>query len=179
MVQVLPGTHDMRQQRATALEDAPDGVLLMRRKISVAEGGAHHSGQGQMRTVEIAEPNVVESEVVFLRQPLGAFAIFPNPIAKAILQLLLLLSGGNRLRLIYGAVAVRVLVVGCRRAPIQRLLDQLGRTEAGSTVGRRVVDDVLCAVVEFDRPGRDGLGVSDFHACAAHIQQLGNEVADV
>ena len=99
----------------------------------------------------------------------GAFAIFPNPIAKAILQLLLLLSRGNRFRLIYDAVAVRVLIVGCRCAPIQRLLDQLGRTEAGGAVGRSVVDDVLCAVVELDCPGRDRLGVSDFHARAGHI----------
>jgi hypothetical protein len=88
----LARSHDMRQQWAAALEDAPDCVLLMRREISVAEGGAHHSGQGQMRAIEIAEPNVVESEVVLLRQPRRAFAIFPNPIAKAILQLLLLLS---------------------------------------------------------------------------------------
>ena len=114
----LARSHDMRQQWAAALEDAPDGVLLMRREISVAEGGAHHSGQGQMRTVEIPEPDVVESEVVFLRQPRGAFAIFPNPIAKTILQLLLLLSRGNCFRLIYGPAAVLVLVVGCRRAPI-------------------------------------------------------------
>ena len=99
-----------------------------------------------------------------------AFAIFPNPIAKAILQLLLLLARGDGLRLIYGAVPVLVLVVGRGRAPIQRLLDQLGRTEAGGTVGRSVVHDVLRAVVEFDRPGRDGLGVSDFHARAGHIQ---------
>ena len=42
----LARSHDMRQQWTTALEDAPDGVLLMRREISVAEGGAHHSGQG-------------------------------------------------------------------------------------------------------------------------------------
>ena len=45
-----------------------------------------------MRAVEIPEPDVVEPEVVLLRQPRGAFAIFPNPIAKTILQLLLLLA---------------------------------------------------------------------------------------
>ena len=123
-----------------------------------------------MRTVKIAEPNVVEAKVVLFGEPLGTFAIFPNPIAKAILQLLLLLARGNCFRLIYDAVSVRVLIVGCRCAPIQRLLDQLGRTEAGGAVGRSVVNDELCAVVEFDCPGRDGLGVSDFHACAGHIQ---------
>ena len=42
----LARSHDMRQQRATALQDAPDSVLLMRRKIPVAKGGTHHTGQG-------------------------------------------------------------------------------------------------------------------------------------
>src|ERR1700684_2728996 len=119
-----------------------------------------------MGAVEVPEPNVVESEVVFLREPRCTFAIFPDPIAKAILQLLLLLSGSNRLRLIYDTVPVRVLIISGRRTPIQRLLDQLGRTEAGGTVGRRIVHDELRAVVEFNRPCGDGLGVSDFHARA-------------
>src|SRR5260370_35722720 len=113
-----------------------------------------------MRAIEIAEPKVVKPEVVLLSQPRRAFAIFPNPIAKAILQLLLFLSGGNCFRLIYDAVSVRVLIVGCRRAPVQRLFDQLGRTEAGGTVGRSVVHDKLWAVVEFNRHCCDGLGGS-------------------
>ena len=122
-----------------------------------------------MRTVEIPEPNIVESEIVLFRQPLGAFPIFPDPIAKAILQLLLLFARGNCFRLIYDAVSIRVLIVGCRCPAIQRLLDQLGRTEAGGAVSRSVVNDELRAVVELDGPGRDGFGVSDFHACAGHI----------
>ena len=76
-----------------------------------------------MRTVEIPEPNVVESKVVLFCQPLGAFPIFPNPIAKAILQLLLFFARSNGLRLIYGAVSVRVLIVGCGCPAIQGLLD--------------------------------------------------------
>src|SRR5713226_4225259 len=122
-----------------------------------------------MGTVEIAEPSVVKAEIVLSSQPLGAFAIFPNPIAKAILQLLLLLPRGNCFRLIYGATSIIVLVVGCRCAPIQRLLDQLGSAEAGGAVGRGVVNHVPCAVIELDCPGRDGLGVSDFHAGAGHV----------
>ena len=76
---------DMGQQWTSALENAPDGVLLVRRKVFAAERGAHHSGQRQMGAVEIPEPDVVEPEVVVLRQPLCAFAILPNPIAKPIL----------------------------------------------------------------------------------------------
>src|SRR5271165_5303414 len=79
----LASSHDMRQQRAASLEDAPDCVLLMWCEISIAEGGAHHPRQRQMRAVKIAEPDVVEPEVVLLRQPRRALAIFPNPIAKA------------------------------------------------------------------------------------------------
>jgi len=45
-----------------------------------------------MRAVEIAEPEVVEPEVVLLSQPIGAFTILPNPIAKTIFQLLLFLA---------------------------------------------------------------------------------------
>ena len=41
----LAGTNDMRQQWASALENSPDCVLLMRREIAVAEGCPHHSGQ--------------------------------------------------------------------------------------------------------------------------------------
>src|ERR1035441_8779245 len=103
-----------------------------------------------MRAVKIAEPDVVEPEVVLLRQPRRTFAIFPNPIAKAILQLLLLLSCSDCLRLIYDAVSIRVLIIGCRCAAIKRLLNQLGRAEAGGAVGSGVVNDELCAVVEFD-----------------------------
>src|ERR1017187_576151 len=93
-----------------------------------------------MRPVEIPEPDVVEPEVVVLSQSLGSFAILPNPIPKPILQLLLFLSGGNRLLLIDGALAFGGLVVGSRRAPIQRLLDQVGSAEAGSPIRRRVAD---------------------------------------
>ena len=123
-----------------------------------------------MRAVEIAEPNVVEPEVVLLRQSRRSLTIFPDPIAKAILQLPLLLSRGNCFRLIHDAVSVRVLVVGCWRAPIERLLDQLGGAEAGGAVGRSVADDVLRAVIELYCPGRDSLGVSDFHAGGGHAQ---------
>src|SRR5476649_2071391 len=122
-----------------------------------------------MRTVEIAEPNVVESEIVLLSQACRAFTIFPNPVSKAILQLLLLFARGYCFRLIYDAISVRVLIVGCGCAPIQRLLNQLGRPETSGAVGRGVANDVLCAIVEIDCPGCDSLGVSDFHTCSGHI----------
>src|SRR5580698_9828609 len=133
------------------------GVLLMWRKIFAAERGAHHSGQGQMGAVEIPEPDVVEPEVVVLRQPFGSFAILPNPIAEPILQLLLFLSGGNRLLLIDGSSAFGVIVVGSRRAPIQRLLDQVGSAEAGSPIRGRVIDHVFRGVIGFYDPSSDCL----------------------
>ena len=114
-----------------------------------------------------------------MRQPRGALAVFPNPVAKAILQLLLFLSGGDSLRLIHGAGSVFVVVVGSRCAPVQRLLDQFGRAESGGAVGRPVVYDVPCAIVQFDGPCRDDPGVPDLHACSGNIQQFGNEIADV
>ena len=77
--------YDVGQQRASSLENAPDGVLLVWREVFAAERCAHHSGQRQMGAVEIPEPDVIEPEVVVLRQPFGSFAILPNPIAKPIL----------------------------------------------------------------------------------------------
>ena len=107
---------------------------------------------------------LLKRKLYSLASRVGAFPIFPDPIAKAILQLLLFFARGNCFRLIYDAVSVRVLIIGCRCAAVQRLLDQLGRTEAGSAVSRRIIDDVLCGVVQLDGPGRDRFRVSDFHA---------------
>ena len=40
----LTRTHDMSQQWAAALEDAPNCVFLMSGEVSIAKGGPHHSG---------------------------------------------------------------------------------------------------------------------------------------
>src|SRR5260370_20165937 len=162
-------SHHVRQQWTAALEDAPNRVLLMRGEISIAERRPDHARQGQVRTVEIAEPEVVEAEVVLLGEAFRAFLVFPNPIPKAIYQLLLLLPRSDGLWLIYCASSILVLVVGCRGAPIQRLLYQIGRAKAGGAVGRGVIHNVLRAVVELDYPGRDGLSVPDSHAGARYI----------
>jgi hypothetical protein len=45
-----------------------------------------------MRPVELAKPNVIEPKIIFASKPFSAFAIFPHPIAKTILQPVLLLS---------------------------------------------------------------------------------------
>jgi len=132
-----------------------------------------------MRTIEVAETDVVEAEVVLFSETLGPLAIFPNPIAKAILQLLLLLPRGNSFRLIYGATSILVLVVSRWRPAIQRLLDKFGCAEACGAVGCSVIDHVLCAVIEFDRPRGDSFGAPDLHTCAGYIQQSAYEFADI
>src|SRR5260370_36545687 len=113
----LAGTNDMRQQWTTALQDAPNRIFLVRRKISIAERGADHAGQSQVGTVEIPEPEVVEAEVVLLGEAFRAFPVFPNPIAKPIFQLLLLLPRGDGLWLIYAAAPILVRCVACRSPP--------------------------------------------------------------
>ena len=85
IVHVFSRADDVGQQWASALENTPDGVLLVCREIFAAERCPHHSGQREMGTVEIPEPDIVEPEVVVLRQPLGSFTILPNPIPKPIL----------------------------------------------------------------------------------------------
>jgi hypothetical protein len=45
MVQVLPGPHDVRQQRAAALHDPPDRVFLVAGQVPVAQILAVHAGQ--------------------------------------------------------------------------------------------------------------------------------------
>src|ERR1051326_3558989 len=145
----------MRQEWTATLKNAPDRVLLVRRKVAVAERRADHTGQRQVRTIEITEPEIVEAEVVLLGQAFCALPVFPNPITKPVFQLLLLFACGDRLRLIDSAASILVLVVGGGGAPIQRLLDQIRRAEASGTVRGGVVHDVLRTIVELDGPGRD------------------------
>ena len=115
----LSRSHDVGQERTSTLKNSPDRILLMGRKIAVTKRRAHHSRQREMRTIEISKPDVVEAEIVIVGQALSPSGIFPNPLAKAILQLLLLFACGDRLRLVHGAVSLRVLIVGRRCTAIQ------------------------------------------------------------
>ena len=171
----LPGSHDVSQKRASTLKNPPNCILLMRRKIAVAERSAHHSRQGEMRAIEISKPDIVEAKIVVVGQALSPAGIFPDPLPETIFQLLLLFARGDCLGLIYGAVSFRVLIIGCRRPSVQRLFNQVGCTKAGRTVGRGVAYGVLGGIVQLQRPGCDGLRIADFHGCRRYVQQLGNK----
>ena len=169
----------MRQQRASTLKNPPNCVLLMWREIAVAKRGAHHSRQGEMRAIEISQPDVVEAKIVIVGQALGPAGIFPHPFRETIFQLLLLFPCGDRLGLIYGPIAFRVLVIGRRCAPVQGLFNQVRCAKAGGAVCGGIADGVLRRVIQLQRPGRDGLRMADLYSRGRNVQQLGHKVADV
>ena len=68
----LARAHDVGQQRAAALQNAPDGVFLVRVEIVVAQQLARHAGKGQMRAVECAQAQIVEAVVVVAGKARGA-----------------------------------------------------------------------------------------------------------
>ncbi len=72
-----------------------------------------------MRAIEISEPNIVEAKIVIIGQALCPAGIFPDPLPETIFELLLLLSRGDCLGLVYGAVSFRVLIVCGRSPPVQ------------------------------------------------------------
>jgi len=81
----LPGTHDVRQQRAAALHDPPDGILLVTGEVPVAQILPVHARKTQVRAVEAAQAQIVEAVVVFAGQPRRQRGIFPYPLPETIL----------------------------------------------------------------------------------------------
>src|ERR1700677_750370 len=92
-----------------------------------------------------------------------AVAVFPDPGAEAILELLLFLPRGDGFLLIDGARSVRVLVIGGRRAAVQGLLDEVGGAETLRPVRCGVGDAPFLGSVDLDGPGGDGCGVRNTH----------------
>jgi hypothetical protein len=120
-----------------------------------------------------------KAKVVIVRQPFRAVGIFPDPLPESILQLLLLFAGRDRLRLVYGTFSFRVLIIGCGRTSVRRLLNQVRCAKARGAVRRGVAHGVVCGVVQLQSPGCDGFRVADLHGRGCHVQQLSNEVANV
>ena len=136
----LSRADNMGEQRAAALQDAPDRVLLVTGQVMVAQRLADHARKGQMRSVECAQAQIVEAVVVLARQARSAFGVLPDPFAEAVLDLLLLLARGDGFLLVDDARAIVPLVIGGRRASVESILDKVGGAEARGAVGRGVAD---------------------------------------
>ena len=153
----LPRPDDMRQQRARrsarCARRRPSGA----RKVTVAQKLAAHAGKRQMRAVEAAQAQVVEAVVVVARQPCARRAVLPDPLPEAVFQLLLLLARGDGFLLVDDPRPVLQLVIGRRRAAVERLLDQVRRAKPRGSVRRRVADAPRVDGIDLDRPGRDRL----------------------
>ena len=175
----LSRADDMGEQRAAALQGAPDRVLLVGSEVMVAQLLADHAGQGQMRAVEFPQADVVEAVVVLAGEPGRTLRVFPDPFAEPVLELLLFLARGDGFLLIDHARAVFALVIGGRRAAVEGILDEVGRAKARSAEGRGVGDAGLGGVIGLDGPGGDRLGVSDADALRAGVERMGDEVADI
>src|SRR5216683_2624177 len=123
-----------------------------------------------MRPVECAQAQIVETVVVFARQPGSAFGLLPNPFPEAVLDLLQLLAPGDRLLLVDDARAVFPLVIRRGRAPVESVLDKVGGAEARGAVSRRVADVPPGRGIDFESPGRDRFGVSDADIVGRYVQ---------
>ena len=88
----LAGPDGVGQQRVAAAHAAPDGVLLVRPEPDRLV----HAGEVEVRAVEQAGAQVVVGVVVEPHQPLGAVGVGEDPGAEPLLDLLLLLAGGQR-----------------------------------------------------------------------------------
>ena len=123
IVKVLPAADGMGQQRVAAAHAPPDGVLLVR----VQRDRPVHAGEVEVRAVEQARPQVVVGVVVEPDQPLGAVGIGEDPGFEPLLDLLLLLAGGQRRLLVDDpllAVAVMDGVVDDRSLQVEGQLQQ-------------------------------------------------------
>ena len=135
-----------------------------------------------MRPVEEPRPEVVVGVVIEPDQPLGAIGVGEHPGAKALLDLLLLVAGGERCLLVHDpllAVAVVDGVVDDGRLQVQRLLkepDAVGSRGAESAVA--ATDCSACAV-GLDAPDGVLLQVADANRRGGNAEKVGGEVADV
>ena len=80
----LAGADDVREQRVIALDDSPDGILLMRvqRDLLAARW------QRQMAAIEDAQADGIELVIILSAKPLASFIVFPNPRFEALFDFL-------------------------------------------------------------------------------------------
>ena len=80
-------THNVRQQRVAAVQDAGDGVYLMgaERYLGI------HARKADMASIVLAGAYTVELGIVERGQSVAAVRVFPYPVAESVLDRLLLL----------------------------------------------------------------------------------------
>ena len=83
----LARSDDVRQQGITAVQDAGDGVHLVRAKRYLGI----HPRKADMASIVLAGAYAVEFGVVKSSQPVAAVRVFPYPVAESVLDRLLLL----------------------------------------------------------------------------------------
>lgn len=148
-------------------------------QVAIAQKFARHPRQRQMRAVEAAQAQIVEAVVIVAGKARRARRVLPDPFAKSILQLLLLLSSCDGFLLVDGARAVVMFVIGGRRASVQGVLDEARGVKALSSPGRGVADARFHAIVDLDSPGGNRIRVRDLHVVLPDVEQLGHEIPDV
>ena len=156
----LAGPDGVGQQRVAGAHAAPDGVLLVRPQ----RDRLVHAGEVEVRAVEQAGPQVVVGVVVEPHQPLGAFGVGEHPGAELLLDLLLLLAGGQRRLLVDDALcrgSPRDRVVDHRRLHVEGQFEQPGAVGPGRAVLGGRGDRLLGGVVGVDAPHRVFLQVPD------------------
>ena len=107
-----------------------------------------------MRAVEGAQAEIVEAVVIVAGQARRARSSSSQIHSrKRSFNLLLFLPRGNGFLLVDDAGVLVDLVIGGRRASVERMLDQVGRKRPRRAIGRRVADVGFRGAVE-RRPSR-------------------------
>ena len=83
----LTSTHNVRQQRVAAVQDAGDSVHLVRAKRYLGI----HARKADMASIVLAGAYAVELGIVERGQSVAAVRVFPYPVAESVLDRLLLL----------------------------------------------------------------------------------------
>ena len=130
----FPCSHNVRKQRVSAIDNARDGVYLMRPQRDFGI----HADKPDMTSVIFAGTYAVELGVVERGQPVTTVRLFPYPVAECVLyELLLLLRKYGFISVQYALLTAAFIIHGVEYANIfqvQCFLNYL------------VCIDALCAV---------------------------------
>ncbi len=146
MVQVFPAPTTCAAERGLPpLQDAPNGVLLVLCQVAITQAGAHHTGQCEVRAIELsAGRGCCEADVVPLREPVGALAVYPTPSFG---KRSFIVAASQRRRRSHGWLTVfrpvRVVIVGGRRADRSGTAQPVRRGEPCRAVSRAVLTTYL------------------------------------